>query len=115
MSAITETRAGTINIAGLDKAEVLAALYNAAKAQGMGLLHYTPEPMTIEQARELLGSRPDLAPHASPRQRTYFDYVKGRVMKVELSGDELNTRLYDRDNGDGAAERALKPLLDARS
>jgi len=31
-------------------------------------------------------------------------------MKVDLSGDVLKTWLYDRDNGQGAAERALRKL-----
>ncbi|GAG30986.1 unnamed protein product, partial [marine sediment metagenome] len=38
---------------------------------------------------------------------TYFDYLKGRVMKINLSSDELRTALYDRDNGEGAAAQAL--------
>jgi hypothetical protein len=87
-----------ISIAGLDKAAVLAALYNAARPLGMGMLHYTPEPMTLDEARDLL-------------ERTqYFDYVKGRVMKVRIHGDTLNSGLYDRDNGEGAAAQALAAL-----
>ena len=84
-----------IDISKRDKAEVLAALYNAAKPQGMGFLHYTPDPMTKEEAVALLA------------KDTYFDYVKGRVMKVDLERDTFDPRLYDRDNGDGAAARAL--------
>jgi len=34
-------------------------------------------------------------------------------MKVDLSGDELETALYDRDNGQGAAEMALAELQGA--
>lgn len=86
-----------ISIAGMDKAAVLAALYNAAKPLGLGWLHYDPTPMTIETARKLLKSG-----------QTYFDYVGGRVMKVDLAGDEFDSRLYDLDNGEGAAENALK-------
>jgi sarcosine oxidase delta subunit len=29
-------------------------------------------------------------------------------MKVDLSTDELRTYLYNRDNGDGAAEKAIE-------
>jgi hypothetical protein len=87
-----------ISLAGLDKAAVLAALYNAAKPQGMGFLQYDPAPMQIEEATALL------------RVSTYFDYLKGRVMKVDLSRDELDPRLYDRDNGSGAAERAIEAM-----
>ncbi len=87
-----------IDISKLDKAEVLAALYNASKPQGMGFLHFDPTPMKTEEARELL------------KQLNYFDYLKGRVMKVEIKGDTLNPRLFDRDNGQGAAARALSNL-----
>lgn len=86
-----------INIQGMDKAEVLAKLYNASKPQGLGWLVCTPVNMGIEEARELLDTNPD----------NYFDYVKGRVMKVDLSEGSLDERLYDRDNGPGAAARAL--------
>lgn len=43
--------------------------------------------------------------------RTRFDYVKGRVLKVDLGKDELFTGGYNRDNGFNAAEDALAPLL----
>lgn len=88
----------TISLEGLDKAEVLAALYNASHPQGLGFLHYDPTPMTIEKAREYLA------------QSTYFDYLEGRVMKIDLSGDELNPWAYDRDNGAGAAEAVILTL-----
>ncbi len=85
----------------LTKAAVLAVLYNAAKPQGMGFLQFDPKPMTEEQAEAILASGV-----------TYFDYLKGRVMKIDLSGDveSLNTRSYNRDNGLGAAERAIEAL-----
>ena len=43
-------------------------------------------------------------------QGAYFDYVQGRVMKVDLSGDSFNPWLYDRDNGEGAAKRIVDTL-----
>ena len=88
-----------INISGLNKAEVLAALYNNSKTQGMGILHYTPEPMTVQEATEIL------------EETTCFDYLKGRVMKVNLTSDTLDTWGYDRDNGEGAAYQAISHLL----
>lgn len=81
---------------GLSKAFVLATLYNASKPQGMGYLHYTPDPMSLDEAQALLDAG-----------TTYFDYLKGRVMKIDLRGDTFDTRLYNRDNGANAAERAL--------
>lgn len=87
-----------MDISNLDKAEVLAALYNNSQPLGMGFIHFTPEDMTKEEAAKLL------------TEQTSFDYLKGRVMKVDLEGNELRTHLYNRDNGDGAAERVLATL-----
>ena len=85
-----------IDISKLSKAEVLAVLYNNSKPLGMGFLHATNDDMTKEEAQA----------HIDTGQ-TYFDYLKGRVMKVDLSGDTLDPRLYDRDNGEGAAQKAI--------
>lgn len=87
-----------IDLTGLNKAEVLAALYNASRPQGMGFLQYDPTPMATEEANQLL------------QGRTRFDYLKGRVMKIDLGGEELDPRLYNRDNGEGAAERVISAL-----
>lgn len=84
-----------MDIRNLDKARVLKALYNRSRPQGMGIFHYDPKPMTDTEAAELL------------KRQTYFDYVKGRVLKVDLKGDYLETALYDRDMGHGAAEYAI--------
>ena len=90
----------TINISGLDKAEVLQALFNASRQRGMGFLDRSgASDMSIEDARKYVtnGSQ-------------YYDYLRGRVMKIDLSNDELSVWLYDRDNGQGAAARALSML-----
>ena len=92
----------SVSIEGLSKAKVLAALYNNAKPLGMGFLHYTPEMMTESEAVAVLKScEPD---------RLYFDYLDGRVMKVDLTNDAFESRLYNRDNGEGAAERVINEL-----
>ena len=88
-----------MNISHLDKAQVLAALYNNAKVQGQGALRADSDRMAGEEARGLLASG-----------QTYFDYIKDRVMKVDLSGDDFNTRLFNRDNGENAAEEILSAL-----
>lgn len=93
---IMETQ--TIDISTLDKASVLAALYNASRPLGMGFMQFDPKPMQPSEAAELL------------KQSTYFDYLKGRVMKLDFKGDQLYVGLYDRDNGDGAAQRAIEAL-----
>ena len=91
-----------MNIQGLNKAEVLATLYNASKVQGMGFLQDDGKVMTTKDAEIILKERGG---------NTYFDYLKGKVMKIDVGQDELDTRLYNRDNGKDAAERALSKLF----
>lgn len=93
-----------IDITGLDKGSVLAALYNRGKAQGLGIManfaHVAKNGagiMTAEQANELIA-----------KQGAYFDYLNGRVMKVSVEHDVMDVWLYDRDNGQGAALSALQ-------
>lgn len=88
-----------MDIKGKNKAAILAALYNNSKTQGMGFLQSSDGDMAESEAQELLDSG-----------QTYFDYLKGRVMKIDLSGDELRTGLYDRDLGEGACERAVNAI-----
>ena len=92
-----------ISIKGLDKAKVLAALYNHSRPPGMEMLHFTPEDMTQELAAACL---------ENTRGREYgnFDYLQGRVMKVRLSGDEFDPSLYDRNLGEGAAALAIESV-----
>jgi hypothetical protein len=92
-----------ISIAGIDKAVLLAELYNNARPQGMGYLHFTPDVMTDDDARRILAEFPAGRP-------IRFDYLKGRVMKVDITGDVLKPWLYDRDNGEGAAANVVELL-----
>ena len=89
-----------IDIRGISKAKILAALYNASKPQGRGYLQFTPSPMTESEAQVHI------------ENQTYFDYLKGRVMRVDLSGDSLDPWGYDRDNGEGAAENAILKAME---
>ena len=92
-----------INTRGLDRAKVLKALYDHAKRQGLGILQYTPGPLTIEEAEKLL------------EERDRFDYVGGRVLKVDLKNpDCFCEALYDRDNGRGAARNAIASIIYSR-
>jgi hypothetical protein len=83
---------------------VLTVLYNASRPQGLGIRHYVTGDMSIEEAEKILANYPD----------GYFDYLRGRVMKMRLGQPgtiiEADFRLYDRDNGEGAGEAACKGL-----
>lgn len=82
-----------INIEKANKAEVLAALYNRSKVQGMGFMQAKPGAMTTEEAAELLK-----------------ETLHGKVMKIDLSGPELHPGLYDRDLGQGACAAAVNGI-----
>jgi len=98
----TRRKSAMISIEGLDKAAVLAALYNASHPQGLGFVHADSNTMTIEEAQRLL-DRAGL--------HKYFDYLKGRVMKIGLaSNTSFEEVLYDRDNGQGVAARVIDSI-----
>lgn len=86
-----------IDISGLSKASVLVALHNGTSPAGMGFLHATNN-FTEAEAEAIL------------TRSTYVDYCAGRPIKCNLSGDEFDPRLYDRDAGQGAAARAIDAL-----
>jgi hypothetical protein len=82
---------------GISDAVVLAALFNRARTQGMGVFHHKQRDMTPEEADGIL----------KQSRSTYFDYYEGRVMKVDVHENPLDFRLYDRDNGPGAGATAV--------
>ena len=90
-----------IDIAGIDKAKLLAALFNASRPLGMGFLQSgARNTMTDVEAREILATG----------DGAYFDYLHGRVMKIDLSSDKVRPALYDRDNGPGAVQAVVNTL-----
>lgn len=92
-----------MNIKGLDKAAILAALWNAAIPKELAFLAGKVKEMTVEEAQAILDSG-----------ETYFDYLQARCLKIDLGcGDELETRLYNRDHGQGAAEAVIGKLVPA--
>lgn len=67
---------------------------------GLGFLALAND-MAVEEARKYIeGKNGDL----------YFDYVKGRPLKIDLSDDIVNTRFYDRDQGQGLAAKVIADL-----
>ena len=86
---------------GISDVQVLVALYNASRPLGMGFLQVTSGDMSVEEAETIYKAMPERM------GRHYFDYLRGRVMKVDVSDHPLDLRLYDRDNGSGSGERAI--------
>ncbi|MFI7415337.1 hypothetical protein ACIBU0_42555 [Streptomyces sp. NPDC049627] len=89
-----------IDISGLNKAKVLAALWNNAAPPPP---HINPNPrnfaMTAAEAAELI-----------LRDGPGFDYLEDRLLKVNIGDDTFDPWGYDRDNGDGLAARVIGHL-----
>lgn len=88
-----------VSIQGLNKAEVLAVLYNAVKAD----LEWQKgeEQLTVEDAESFLSSQ------------WYFLYLRGRFLGINLSGDEIDTKMYDDTHGYGSAKLIIDTLRDS--
>lgn len=101
-----------VNIKGIDKAKVLAALFNHSKVQGMGVFQASrgPQVMSEDDARKAIGNGDDATVMFGDVHPLYFDYLYGRVLKVDISKDEFNEWGYDRDLGQGAAQRAIDSI-----
>ena len=85
-----------VDISGLDKAEVLYALYNGSHYQGISFLGRVNN-YTLEDCRN----------DYEKSQDKYFDYLHGKVIKVRLNEDTFDSTLYDRDCGEGAAQKVI--------
>lgn len=101
-----------VSIAGLDKAEVLAALVNAGcnlngplntPAKIIAFATQMNGGFTVEAAQEMLG-----------RGSKYVDYAGGVAIKCDFSGDSLSLRLYDRDQSQGAGEKVIAQLREQK-
>lgn len=90
----------TIDIRGIDRAELLAELFHAAAR-----LPRSPR-MTIAEAQQLLS---DYAGQGG-RRATLIDYHEGRCLKCDVMQDDFWPVAYDRDNGQGTAARVIEKL-----
>ena len=104
----------SINITGLDKAAVLAALFNASVPQGFGFLQAGngPQVMSLEDAQGMIDSAPaPMITGMTDERALEYDYVHGRPLKVKLGGDEFDPWGFDRDNGGlGSAQKVIDRL-----
>ena len=93
-----------VSYGNLTKAEVLATLYNHAQPRGLGIFKFVPGDLSIELAEKII------------ERQTKFDYLNGRCLKVDLSGDKgFEEWLYDREYGSGTAQMALDNAENAKN
>ena len=100
-----------IDITGIDHRKLLVALWRiSGPARGMGILAERAfgRELTEDDAAKVL------AQSAEGPLGVRLDYVHGRVIKVSLKGDQLFfARLFNRDAGAGACERAIAEAREA--
>lgn len=102
-----------ISYAGIDEAVLVHALYHGAAqfapntpAGLINLLHGGNQ-VTLDVVRQ------ELAGRLRDRDGSlHIDYFRGRPLKIELNPatEEFSPRLYDRDAGEGAAQRVVDRL-----
>lgn len=80
-----------VDITGLNKAGVLQALYAIARPRGGPNRSFVLGPLSTFEAQDRL------------RVSLSLSDFKGRIMNVDLSGNDFGPQLFDRDNGPGAA------------
>lgn len=74
-----------ISIKGINKLDLLKEFWRHQKAPG-----FYPSVWSDEIGKKDL-------------ENSFIDYCCGKAIKMDLSGDEVNARLYDRDAGEGKA------------
>lgn len=91
-----------INIEGLDKVELLRILWLNMVPASVALYAAILNNNTSESVFDK-----ELAKYAV---LGYIDYFQGRCIKSDLSGNEVDPFLYDRDAGKGVFQRIVTAL-----
>lgn len=91
-----------VSIKGLEKGDVLLALWKRSKCQGLSYydLPWGPSPLCHFEIkrRQKLGIP------------LYFDYYAGKIIKCDITGDEFDSTLYDRDIGGRGSSKGYRSI-----
>ena len=86
-----------VNIVGLNKKELLRKLWERSKtASFFAMMGIQAPGLSEDELEASVGG--------------YVDYLSGRVIKSDLTGDTAETWLYDRDNGAGAFAKVVEEM-----
>lgn len=97
---------GKVDISGLDKAIVLKALWDGSHAQGFSFVELPDDGnITLEECQKEVEERAKRC-----NGKLFFDYWRGKVLKVSIEGDDFDPYLYDRDCGPGHAAEVIDNL-----
>jgi|GEM_PF-6962439 len=102
-----------VSIAGLDKSLVLKCLWDGAHGEGEAFANVPEVPKLMRlRLREMDINVAEQ--HIQKAQRESlsldFDYLDYKPMKIDISGNDINTESYDYHNGDGSARRAIEKV-----
>ena len=101
-----QARMRFVQIEGIPKDRVLMALYNGSK-------HPKQEFFLNQSAKKGMSeavAQAHIELRRSHGKRLDFDYIDGRVIKADITGDHFDSRCYDMENGHGAAQRAVSGI-----
>jgi hypothetical protein len=65
-----------IDVTGVDVVELVKKAYELSRPQGLGMMHFTPEPMSDEEAQAIIDS--------NDSGEIHLDYVGGRSCKFHV-------------------------------
>ena len=83
-----------VDITGLDKVELLHELWKGSRSALFFKIRGIPPPeFDAEEAKIVVTD--------------YIDYFDGRMIKCDISGNQADPGLYDRDFGAGAFQRVV--------
>lgn len=106
-----------VSIAGLTKGSVLKHLFD--NANGMGReLEITDHASTMLQLRETMDideAKCIIIDYNFSGRKLYFDYINGRPIKTDISGDSIDTESYDNYNGLGSASDAIAQARESKA
>lgn len=83
---------GLIEITGADLRKIIHFVYDKSAPIGLGVLHYTPEPLSEEEVNELIEREKKSPGHVA----VHMDYVNGRQCKFVAFRDDED-RLWIRE------------------
>lgn len=92
----------SISILGLNKADVIAILFNNARVAQRD--KSDEKEMDEEEAEEVVKKQ------TFDNGLIMIDFAYGRILKITIQEDKIDPFLYDRDNGQNAVENLIKRL-----
>ena len=101
---------GVVDISGLKKPLVLKHLWDNAQGEGPGSEHESFQrlaSMLRSRKMSITKAEEHIQRCLSEGQPLKFDDLAGKSLRVDISGNQMETYLYDDTHGEGAAETAI--------